>query len=64
MLLIGHLGKIELGVMSVSQEILFICFQFNYGIGIAGNIHIGQLLGANQPVKAKNFTKAVFFLNG
>jgi Na+-driven multidrug efflux pump len=58
------LGKIELGVMSISQEILFIMFQFSNGIGIAGNIHIGQHLGANQPEKAMNITKATFFLNG
>jgi len=39
-------------------------FQFSNGIGIAGNIHIGQHLGANQPEKAMNITKATFFLNG
>ena len=60
----GNLGKIELGCMAISQEILFIVFQFSYGIGIAGNIHIGQHLGANQPERAKNLAKAAFLLNG
>lgn len=26
---IGNVGKIELGVMTITQEILFICFQVN-----------------------------------
>ena len=50
--------------MSISQEILFICFQVNYGIGVAGNIYIGQLLGANLPDRAKSATKVVFFISG
>lgn len=60
----GNIGKIELGVMTITQEILFICFQIPFGIGIAGNIYIGQLLGSNSPEKAKNATKVVFFISG
>lgn len=60
----GNLGKIELGVMAISQEVLFVCFQINYGIGVAGNIYIGQLLGSNKPEKAKNAAKVVFFISG
>lgn len=72
--------------MTITQEILFICFQVRrdlklryefidlsihfklnkipFGIGVAGNIYIGQLLGANLPEKAKNATKVTFFISG
>ncbi len=33
-------------------------------IGVAGNIYVGQLLGANKPEKAMNVTKLEFLLSG
>lgn len=75
----------ELGVMSISQQILYICYQVKnkgllsnlkkaltfffflkipFGLASAGNIYIGQLLGANQPKKAKNATKVLASIAG
>lgn len=37
--------------------------KFPYGLASAGNIYIGQLLGGNQPKKAKNATKVLFSIS-
>jgi MATE family multidrug resistance protein len=59
----GLLGTVELDVMSIVQQVLYIFFQFPLGLAMAGNIHIGHLLGANKPDEAKNATKVLYVIN-
>jgi len=59
----GLLGTIEIDVMSISQQVLYIFFQFPLGLAVAGNIHVGHLLGANKPEEAKNASKVLYTMN-
>ncbi|CAF1101169.1 unnamed protein product [Brachionus calyciflorus] len=56
------LPKIELAVLAIAQQNLFTFFQFPNGLATSGNIRIGNFLGSNQPEKAKNSAKIVYFL--
>lgn len=48
------------------QLILFLSliFKIPFGIGAAGNIHIGQLLGSNKPKEAQNAYRVVLTMTG
>ncbi len=37
--------------------------KFSFGIGISANLLVGQYLGANEPLRAKNTTKVAYTLN-
>ncbi len=42
----------------------FMLFKFCYGIGIAANIRIGQLLGSNKANEALNAAKITYLIAG
>ncbi|CAF1007163.1 unnamed protein product [Brachionus calyciflorus] len=58
----SSLPKIELAIMAIAQQVLFIFFQIPFGISIAANIRIGNFLGSNQPDLAKNSMKITYFV--
>ena len=37
--------------------------KFSFSIGIAANIRVGQLLGANKPAEAKNAYRVAYTMN-
>jgi Na+-driven multidrug efflux pump len=41
-----------------------VAFKVPFGIGAAGNIHIGQLLGMNKPKEAQNAYRVVLTMTG
>ena len=61
------LGTLEVDVMSIAQQFLFIFYQLPLGVAISGNIYPGHFLGANKPAEAINackvFTTIIRLLN-
>ena len=37
--------------------------KLSYSIGVSANIRVGQLIGSNEPLKAKNATRVAFTIN-
>ncbi|XP_064621715.1 multidrug and toxin extrusion protein 1-like [Lineus longissimus] len=52
-LLSGTLGAVQLGAQTIIFQLEAITYMLSLGVGIACNIRVGHLLGANRPEQAK-----------
>jgi Na+-driven multidrug efflux pump len=60
----GYLGKVDISVMSIGIQTIYMLFMIPFGIATSTNIRVGQLLGNNQAAEAKNSCKVAATLNG
>jgi MATE family multidrug resistance protein len=52
----------QLALMTIGQQVVQMSYQFPFGIAIAANIYIGQLLGSREPEAAKNAARVAYTL--
>ncbi|XP_038548436.1 multidrug and toxin extrusion protein 1-like [Micropterus salmoides] len=62
--LAGLISEVELGAQSVVYELSTVAFMFPLGFSIAGNVRVGNALGAGDTEKAKLSAKLAMFCAG
>ncbi|XP_074496012.1 multidrug and toxin extrusion protein 1 [Sebastes fasciatus] len=62
--LAGLISEVELGAQSVVYELANVAFMFPMGFGIAGNVRVGNALGAGDTEQAILSTKLTMFCGG
>ncbi|XP_029027701.1 multidrug and toxin extrusion protein 1 [Betta splendens] len=62
--LAGLISEVELGAQSIVYELSSIAYMFPCGFGIAGNVRVGNALGAGNTEQAKLSAKLTMFCAG
>ncbi|XP_027854834.1 multidrug and toxin extrusion protein 1 [Xiphophorus couchianus] len=62
--LAGLISEVELGTQSVVYQLANIAYMFPLGFSVAGNVRVGNALGAGETEQAKLSAKATMFCGG
>ncbi|XP_012730028.2 multidrug and toxin extrusion protein 1 [Fundulus heteroclitus] len=62
--LAGLISEVELGTQSVVYQLANIAYMFPLGFSVAGNVRVGNALGAGETEQAKLSAKATMFCAG
>ncbi|XP_016528128.1 multidrug and toxin extrusion protein 1 isoform X2 [Poecilia formosa] len=62
--LAGLISEVELGTQSVVYQLANIAYMFPLGFSVAGNVRVGNALGAGETEQAKLSAKATIFCGG
>ncbi|KAM6933396.1 multidrug and toxin extrusion protein 1 isoform 2-T2 [Xenentodon cancila] len=62
--LAGLISEVELGAQSVVYELANVAYMFPMGFSVAGNVRVGNALGAGETEQAKLSSKATMFCAG
>eukprot|EP00794_Sanderia_malayensis_P021187 gene21187-23264_t len=62
-ILLGLVGKKELGAQTVLLNILSLLYMIPSGISLAAGVSVGRLMGSGEPRKAVNTTKSAFCIS-
>jgi len=48
-----HASCVPLDAFPIVSQTMVICFMVHFGFGVQGGAHVGNMLGANEPTRAR-----------